>query len=81
MTLTYRFYVDQKIYVESKIVANTKRSFDGEGRMFIADGTTLATGTARYILAPLDKIVTDNSIHAENMMVMVDEPLPEFFEF
>ena len=72
--------LDQTIYLDSRITASTKRSFDGEGKLFLADGTVCATATARYLVVPLEKIITDAD-SAHEIMVTVDEPIPECFKF
>jgi uncharacterized protein (TIGR00369 family) len=65
--------LDQTIYVESKITAKTARSFEGEGKIILADGTVCATASGKYFICPPEKI-SEAAISHENWYY-VDEEL------
>lgn len=75
LTTKYRKPVplDTTLYCETKITRFTSRAFEGEGRMFDASGTTLATASGRFLILPPEKI-TPEGVTPENWLY-VDEEL------
>jgi acyl-coenzyme A thioesterase PaaI-like protein len=82
MDLTTRYRkptpLDKTLYIESKITGETSRGFDGEGRLFTADGTTLVTATGRYFRCPIEQIAGASLDHSN--WFFVEEDLPEYIE-
>jgi len=82
MELTTRYRkptpYDQPLYMESKITKTGSLVFDGEGKLFLADGTICAEGKGRYLRLPIDKIANDALTPEE--WFYVDEDLPEYIE-
>jgi len=68
----------QTLYLESKITQMATRFFDGEGKIFTADGTVCVTGSGRYFVCPPDKIAEGGL--SETDWYYVDEDLPEFID-
>ena len=63
-----------ELFCESKTTKITNRTFEGEGRVFDKNNTTLATATGRYIMMD-PKNISDGGLNAENWFY-VNEELP-----
>ena len=69
--------LNQTLYCESKITELNKRTFTGEGKLFCSDGAIVATATAKYFIVPIEKIVNDDKLTAGDVLIDLDEELPE----
>ena len=65
------------IYVVSQITNLGARAYDGEGKMMLADGTVLATATAKYFRVTLEQVAKDIDVSQINRH-MIEEELPEY---
>ena len=72
--------LDQTIYVESKITNLTARAYEGEGKIFLRDGTVCATATAKYLIVPFKQAVGD-AVFDHTKWFLVKEDLPKTFIF
>ena len=71
--------LDQTLYIESKITDVKQRgtfgTFEGEGKLFTADGTVCVTAEAKYFILPPEKIA-EGYLTEENWF-LVEEDLPD----
>ena len=72
--------LDQTLYIEGKTTKVDQRTFDGEGKLFLKDGTVCATATGRYFIVSLEKAFPNSELNEKNWF-QVEEEIPEFFEF
>lgn len=72
--------LDQTIYVESKITNLGTRAYEGDGKIFLRDGTVCATATAKYLIVPFKGAVGDAVFDHTNWFLVEEENLPDFFE-
>ena len=70
--------LDQTLYIESKTTDIGTRAFDGEGKLFLRDGTVCATAKGKFFIVPIEKAIPDADV--KGMQVMVEEDLPEFID-
>jgi len=71
--------LNQKLYIESKVLNISTRTYDGEGKLFLADGTVCATAAGKFFIVPVEKTFTD-SVKQEDYLVTSNEPLPEYID-
>jgi len=67
--------LDEEIKVVAKIVRQGGRSYEAEGRIILADGSTAVEGSGHYLILPANQI-TDMDITDKNWGVVpsVDDP-------
>ena len=68
--------LDEDLYCESKITKMGSRGFEGEGKLFRANGEICATATAKYLTLTAEQI-SPEGMDDENWF-MVHEDLPEY---
>lgn len=82
MELTTKFRapvpLDQPLYCETKITKVQSRVFEGEGKLFCADGKTLVSAFGRFMILSVDKIAGEG-MDEENWFY-VQEELPPILE-
>ncbi|MGL5245286.1 MAG: PaaI family thioesterase, partial [Sarcina sp.] len=55
----------EKITVVGEITKETRRAFEGEGKIILANGDVAVTAWGRYIKMDIDKIIGENFDHDE----------------
>jgi len=71
--------LDQTLYIESRVTDFGSRAFSAEGKMMLADGTVLATGSGKFFRVPYEQVFQDIKLDDTNWYV-VDEDMPKFIE-
>ena len=72
--------LDEQIYLTGKITRNNRMLFEGEGKVYLAStGELLASGIAKYVKLPVDKIADTDFLHKE--WIEDTRPLPDFVSF
>ena len=63
MKLETRFHrptpLGEPLYCRAHVTKETRRTFEGEGRLETADGTLCVSGRATYYICPVEKILAD----------------------
>jgi len=67
--------LDQELYCETKSTKISSRGFEGEGKMFMKDGTVIATGSGKYLILDPSKI-SEGGVTEDNWLY-VAEDMPE----
>ena len=67
--------LEEEIRVVGRIVRKGGRSYEAEGRILLADGSTAVEGSGRYMILPADRI-TDVPMNDDNWRVVPVETDP-----
>ena len=70
--------LEEEIYCETKIIKETHRSFEGEGKLMTKDGTICATAIGKYLILKLEQILDTDKL-SDEVLVYINEPLPKEF--
>ena len=71
--------LDQELRVLGRITKDSKRFFEGTGKLLLEDGTIAAEGHGKYLKVPLEKIA-DFDVDAQEWRVIMTDDDPDSFE-
>ncbi|SDP79346.1 PaaI family thioesterase [Desulforhopalus singaporensis] len=72
--------LDKEVVILTRIVAEKKRYFDGEGEIVLEDGTVAVQGRGRYLKMEIDKIADDFDHQGEDWRMVSSPDDPETVE-
>ena len=71
--------LETELYCETKIIKETHRSFEGEGKLMLADGTVCATAFGKYLILTPEQICEGNTDVLKENWMYEDTDFPKEF--
>lgn len=72
--------LNEELKVVAKITRDTRKIFEGEGKIILKSGEVAVTAYGKYVKMPLSKIAGELE-NTDDIMYFEDEDIPEYIEY